>query len=345
MAGYKSVPVEGIPGVTTVDVPDDWSDEQIATALKAHPAYKNESGRALLRDAARERTLGFANEMAKGVPIVGNLADRYEEHTGHPYGKELQRDYPLTATGARIGGGLLSSAPIAGGVAASTGPGLIRNIMAQGGTFGGLGVADKIAEKGQEATPEDLAWSGGLNAIGGAAGPLIGRGFSPSLPRAPTHDELSAAFEAAARGRGPGPRYTKTDLKGTKDDPFGFHVDEARKAKFGHIADVLEDMEGEISGLHQPPSSHVLDTLVNTGTGAVAGGLAGHLGGSDAMLGSLAGGLLGSHVGPAVRSAVGNSAWWNNTKIHNHPNIQAILDALGPSIVSSQPPGEELPQQ
>lgn len=328
----KTIGVTGLGDIKEVDVPEDFTDEQIATALKAHPEYKEHGS------AVRQRSLGFMNSMAKGVPILGNLVNPYEKATGTTYSKDLEKDYPMTAAGARVAGGVASMGPIAGGVAASTAPGLVRNVLAQSGTFGGIGVADKIAEKGQEATPEDLAWAGGTNAIGGAMGPLIGKLLSPSSPRYPTHDEIDKAIAAASKKTGPAPKKVKYD----KDDPFGYDTD--LKPGFSHFGSLLDDTLAGLDKIpkHTPPPSSVKDALTGTGAGALTGYLSHHITGLDPVTSGLVGGLIGNTIGPSAKSAIGNSAafnkWFNNAALGRHPSAEAMLNALGPSVVSSVPP-------
>lgn len=337
MTKYKTIGVTGLGNIDQIEIPEDFTDEQIAAALKAHPEYREHGS------AVRQRTLGFANSMAKGVPILGNLVNKYENSQHAPYSQELERDYPKTAWAGRVAGGMASSAPIAAGVAANTLPGLVRNTLAQGGTFAGLGAADKIAEKGPNATVPQVATATTLNGLGGMFGPLLGKVISPASPRYPSHDEIDSILAAASKKLGPGP---KKPGRITKDDPFGFAFDEEAKPVWGHMADLLEETEKGMAKIPKttPPSSAAKEAVGNSIGGAAAGYLSHHLTGYDPFSSMLVGGLMGNYGVPMAKNAVNNSKlfnqWINNAGLGYHPGIESVLNALGPSVVSSVPPPE-----
>ena len=289
---YRKVPIIGIEGLDEIEVPDSFTDDMIKDALKKHPNYKEE--KSTLRQSA-ENVAGFVNEMGKGIPIVGHHIPRTK------YAEHLNKNWPKTAMGARIAGGTASMIPLmmaSGGIA---GPGLAANIAMQGATGGTVGVLDKLSEKGMDATGKELGTSGVIGALGGAAGPVVGRFITPSTQRGISNTDIQGAIE---RG--------------------------SRSAHIGGAApmDPSKAASQAIKEIPKNPKTMpwIADTLLNTATTTGVGALGGKYLLDDPQLGALVG--MGMGMGsPALRDALLRSPWMTNKLMHN-PSNQAILDAM-----------------
>lgn len=315
--------------VVDIEVPDGFTEEQISKALEEHPDVQNlQNPPKSFPRAAAERTAGFVNEMGKGIPVAGNYIPRSQ------YAKDLVKDYPKTAMGARLAGGVASTAPLMAMTMGGAGTPLAMNMIRQGLTGGAINVADKVAEKGTDTSMSDLAWSGGLGTMGGAAGPLIGKFISPASVRAP-HE--IAASENAIRD---------SVMNGLRS-AYGVIPRDAspeRQARMAHqaLGIAIEDFERRLANVPRttPPSERVLDTLMNGISGGAMGYGLGHIAGQEPITAGMMGGLLGHAFGPPAREFLRNSRYGRNAFMDQHPSAQSILDALGSSVVSSVPPNE-----
>lgn len=122
-------------------------------------------------------------EAAKGIPVAGHHMPQTEAMT------ELETNNPGKAAFQRFtGGAAASTVPFGLAAKGTEGLGLLAETMGQGGMGAGLGVADKVSEKGTDVTKEELqseAERGGFfGSLGGPLAKLLSPGYRAAQLRA-----------------------------------------------------------------------------------------------------------------------------------------------------------------
>lgn len=180
--------------------PKSMSDEDIAKAIKTHPEYKdinplykeNRLDRAMpdwLRPITNHlKDPGWTTVAAKGMPIINHAV------VDSPNSKNIEENYPKTATGLKLAGGaasMVAPAGMATKISAGIAPGRTLEAVTQGGMNLGVGSADR-AIGGKSTTKNDAI----IDFLGGAAGPAIGKFISPNAdPKRYTDAALTAMSE------------------------------------------------------------------------------------------------------------------------------------------------------
>jgi hypothetical protein len=279
--------------------------------------------------------MGGLTNAAQGVPLLGNFVPRTEA------ARDYERTYPHAST---IGQLLVGTAPYAlaargvqrgvaglqnmlnvGGRSNRIYPGLFSDTVSQGLLGGGTSLADR-----ELATYLDLAGpsnsteriirglSGGIL---GSFGPLSGRVFAPS---------------------GPG-RTLRLDSRGMPTDPKA-----AREIMFelgpSRVAEIYRNLSPGLTGRardrefaellnyqRRVMAGRTTSRAYNRYMPAAVGALTGHLISGGSLPGMMAGGLLGQIGYNAARTLARTRGGrrWLSTRMH--PNLQAELNALGPT--------------
>jgi hypothetical protein len=192
----------GMPDGSMVEFPDDMSDAQISSVLRAQPASapepkkKSSLGSDLIRAGAEGATMGWSQELFSGIDSMLGKG-KYEDLL-----KEKEAQDAEIGTGTRmlgnIGGGIASTLAT-GGLAGAFGLGRLGAGIPQALKYMGLGAAEG-AITGAGTNPEDRvkgAAVGGLT--GGAVGvaaPYAVRGLTGMVNRT-RHAQTPAANAAA----------------------------------------------------------------------------------------------------------------------------------------------------
>lgn len=185
-----------IPGLGDVAFPEGMSNSDIEKAIEEHLKSPGKFAKSEMANVVPTNILpqdritealpdfakpiyehlkdpGWVGVMAKGIPVAG----KYVSDT--PAIRSIEENYPKTATGLKIAGGIGSMIAPAGGMskaASLIGPGRIIEGIAQGGLGATTNVADKLAETGLSS---DIQNDAILGFLGGASGPAIGKVISP----------------------------------------------------------------------------------------------------------------------------------------------------------------------
>lgn len=329
------MPVIDIDGVGQVEFPDDMSDEDISSSIKTNlPKWDADNKRRSSNKELVKRAgiAGGIQSAAEGIPVLGQFLKKLSPQAV----QDLQAESPNQTAATRFGGTVVGSMPVA-----MAAPGVVSGAAA----FGGLGMADKLAEKGRETTPEELRNAGLLGAIGGASGPVFSKIISPNalpplkLPAAPKLPTMPKTFGTAAGSGKEVTQETINDLiaKGYKvhEIPDVIAKANAQKMKFYNeqVAKATKAHTDEIAQLHADHKAK-LDNLAGgesklaKGMWAGGGALAGH------AIGGPIGGFIGAVASPVLKELAPDilGKYTANQAMASPANkafLQAVLGSAG----------------
>lgn len=275
---------------------------------------------------------GLAN-FAKGIPITGQMVD---DNTipGH---EQYNKEHPIISGLEKATGAIASTAPLSA-AAALPEAGLGANMLTQGGLFGGLGTADKVAQKANEGgldevtnTPaSEYAATAGINAAAGALGPVLGKIISPNIiPRATVKD-VPDAYDMSDELLKNLPEHAYDDLVENmtrRENMDGLYKEMGRVDK---PAIPLQDTTNQavIDALNKQNRGALIDKIgdaLDSEAGTkITGALTGFvLGGGD-----FTSGILGEMLAPYLKGPVtaGAKKYLSNQAIG--PDKQSILNSL-----------------
>lgn len=115
-----------------------------------------------------ETAKNVSREVTKGVPVVGNFTGGITDQDNQS-NAQFEKNNPTTSGALKLAGGVASTLPLAAAAPAG--------VLGQMGLFSGLGGADAAAAGG---SAQDIKNKAILGALGGAAGPFLGKVISPA---------------------------------------------------------------------------------------------------------------------------------------------------------------------
>lgn len=184
-----------VKGIGVLNFPDGMSDDEIESAIKTHPKYKEAASLSLPEQSTLQKIGTGAKIAAQGIPIAGRFIDDTPETV------RFKRENPALSTGLDIAGGVTSTLPLTGPLAVAgagaKGLGLIGSLFASGALGGAIGAGDKVADniaKGKEQDGDEILGEGLLGFSGGMLGPAVGKVLSPGLRKATTAKAIKSAL-------------------------------------------------------------------------------------------------------------------------------------------------------
>lgn len=303
-----------VRGMGIIHVPKDYTDEQILELVRQHPDYEKalaEPEPKTKTQKAIDNTLGFANEVPKGLPLVGNYIPRSEVN------KTFAREHPNYAVGARVGGAVAGSLPIYRALGGVAGGGLAAETAANTAIGGALGVGDELARqhsKGEPWNTSKALTQGGYGAGTGFFGPFIGHMITPTTLRSLTPRD---ATNAANRGA------------------MSLNSSNVRQVGGEDVVDAARRGISQTPTVNPPPP-WVRDMSTNIGMGTAGGGALAHYLGMDPHVGMELGAAFGL-TAPRMRDALLRSPWGTN-RILSAPASRDVINALLATIPNSHRP-------
>jgi hypothetical protein len=194
-----------VQGIGTLSFPEGMAPEDIEKAIKEHPNYNK-----VARESRLSKTFGAINDITpdwlkgpdplnpsgfgtsavKGIPVLGALAPDTEAQV------KYEQEHPIASKMGELTGNIVSTLPLAGGVAANSARGLIPQIFGQGMLGGTLRTGDTLARQGSEAA-EQIPSEFGKGFGWGSLGPILGKMITPGtrpIPKGP--DPTATSFES-----------------------------------------------------------------------------------------------------------------------------------------------------
>lgn len=330
------MPIIDVEGLGELEFPDGMTDQEMEAAIKTHPDYQRNFARQHnietnpaskdAFEAARKKSVvdKFVRQIAHGFPVLGKTMDNTPED------QKFKEEHPYISGGANLYGFLGGALPVSRAASAAvtgakeTLPKLLPDIFAQAGAFGGLNVADKVAEKGlPNVTFDEAKKAFTYGAAGGATGPLLGKLISPNLippPKIPPVPKPNPGFDRLVVSEGAETKlydevYGNLDDLLAKDYPSGAPpgvkdavIAQLNKLKFGD--GVKPGFEAQNKAAAESLHQRALDMHAKK----VADLQAGHhaklnaLKGEDSALAAAGWGLAGTLLGHAAGGLPGAAA-------------------------------------
>lgn len=297
------------PGISVTKSKKPWDDDKVdnPTAPAQKKKFIPSIGGASKEAGDVRDWIGsiFGGSVTRGIPGVKHLIPLSQTD------QKMQEQFPTMEKVGNFTGNVMGALPTAGVMPG----GLLANMAAQGGINAGVGVADKLIETKGDTTPGELGVTAGVNAAGGAFGPMASKIISPfqhyphikpspdldmkianKLLKGKTVDEQIANMRGSFK--------TIQDNKNKANAIAAKHEGKVHKWQT-RVDDVAEAFN------KNPVSQFVLPTI---------GGLAGHQMGGGNMLTTALGVGAGMMSPPVMKGYIGNQMMG--------PTTQDLLNAM-----------------